>query len=111
MTDSGKVHSRVIFWRGLKRQTHKAIVFPIRLSQGQMHILRYFLPAYLLTTCDQAHSQELSQTNLFQGAKACSLVSDLNSLQHFRKYLSLGKGVTAERHFCFMALLGKVIKT
>lgn len=44
--------------------------------------------------------------------KACGLLSYIdNSLQHFRNYVSLGKALADQKHFCFMNLLGTVIKT
>lgn len=64
-------------------------------SQDQEYILTYFLPTYLSPTGNQAHPVQLSQTSLFREVRTCGLLSPINkNLQHFRKYPSLGKGLT-----------------
>lgn len=57
--------------KSLKRQAPKATVGPIGSNQGQVYVLMYFLPLYLLLICDQADMVQLSQTNLFRGVKTC----------------------------------------
>ena len=49
-------------------------------------MLTYFLPMYLLPTCDQALPVQLGQPSLFTEAKTCSLLSYMSSgSQHSRK--------------------------
>lgn len=117
MVDSGQVHSwiprkwpQVTFYRGLKRQTHKATRFPIGSKRGQAYNLTYFLLAYLPPT-------SIAQSNKLEwGSKTMQLViSYTQEPPEFQEVSvagqELGKGLTGERQFCFMALLGTVIKT
>lgn len=78
---------RIKYSKDLRRKTHNLLCFPSGPFRGK-HIF-FFLPPYLPTTCGQAHSVQMSQTNLFRGVKTCGFLSPINnSLQHFRNCLS-----------------------
>jgi hypothetical protein len=64
----------------------------------RLHAIKHIWCSWLQHTCLREQRRGLF-----------SLIN--RSPQHFRKYLSLGKGLTGLRHFCFMDLSGRAIIT
>lgn len=100
---SGKVHNQNN--RKWPRLTEGKPIIHCVSHQGQAYILTNLQSANFLPTRERVHLVQNLQINLLRGVKTCGLLSPVNNgLQHSRNYLSLGKGLADQRHFCFRDL-------
>lgn len=81
----------VTFYRVLKTQNPQFIAFLIRPNPGQAHLLMYFLPTYLPSTCDQEYPVQTSQTNLVRGVKTCACSFPSSTAPALQEVLSWGE--------------------